>query len=313
MIWKLELDIFRVANHTLQSRLPMLDEAMTQQEHDPEDYNTEDHEAAAEEVVETDSAWRGMRNLAPKLAKIEEALTKFIEDFEQLNNTRGPMQQSGMRRRRTGSRAPEVQDSEDNGNQVPAISSSSDNILKSLLLWISTASWLQSLLLTYLPAFSFPSDFPFPSSKSILWFAIDQSTLWFFSLLFTGISGLMIGFAIMQPRPPECVPASDSRDDNFWALLSQLFIQLLSLYCTIVPLIRDRSLPVRRFWFSVTLGVSAATTVVAPVVYGYSWKASALASYVSGVAALMASAQLAGGVQQVVVRMDLGHRRAANR
>ena len=123
----------------------------------------------------------------------------------------------------------------------------------------------------------------------------------------------MIGLSIMRSRPAACVPSPESRDDSFWTLLSQLFIQLLSLYCTVVPLVRDRGLTVRRFWFFVALGVSAATAVVAPVLYEFSWQASALASYVSGVTALMASAQLTGGLQQVMLGTNLGRRGTENR
>ena len=50
-------------------------------------------------------------------------------------------------------------------------------------------------------------------------------------------------------------------------------------------------------------------TVSAPIIYDISasWKTTALVSYMSGVAALMASAQLAGGVQQAL-EVDLGRK-----
>ena len=95
------------------------------------------------------------------------------------------------------------------------------------------------------------------------------------------------------------------RDDSFWALLSQLFLQLLSLYCTTVPLIRNRQLPVRRFWFCLSIVISATMSIISPVVYGVSRKPSALATYISGVASLIASAQLIGGIQQTEIGLDI--------
>jgi hypothetical protein len=49
-------------------------------------------------------------------------------------------------------------------------------------------------------------------------------------------------------------------------------------------------------------------SIMSPAVYGASWQASALTTYVSSVAALIASARLAASVQQAAMELDLGRR-----
>lgn len=46
-------------------------------------------------------------------------------------------------------------------------------------------------------------------------------------------------------------------------------------------------------------------SIISPVVYGVSRKPSALATYISGVASLIASAQLIGGIQQTEIGLDI--------
>jgi asparagine N-glycosylation enzyme membrane subunit Stt3 len=131
---------------------------------------------------------------------------------------------------------------------------------------------------------------------------ISQSTLWTLTLIFTACSGLMLGLAISQSRPPACVPNSTSlsSDDGFWSLLSQLLLQLLSLYSTVIPLLRDGTLPVRRIWFSAAVSVSAIMNILALVLYAFSWKGSELLGYISGVSALVAGVHLAGMIEGVM-------------
>jgi len=118
------------------------------------------------------------------------------------------------------------------------------------------------------------------------------------SLLISVISGILVGVGLMQSRSPQCVPDPGSRDDGFYELISQLLLQLLSLYCTLIPLARDKAIQLRTWWFGLTLTGSAVAAVVAPATYGWSWRASMIASFMSTFAALMASVQLAGGVQK---------------
>ena len=130
-------------------------------------------------------------------------------------------------------------------------------------------------------------------SRSILLFTIDQTTLWALSILFTAISGVFLGMSVTKSRPAESL-----YDDEFWALLCQLCLQILSVYSTIVPVLRDQKLPLRRFWFYFASAASLLTSVLAPIIYVFNWRGSVLASYISGVAALVTSTQLAGAIQE---------------
>ena len=133
-----------------------------------------------------------------------------------------------------------------------------------------------------------------------------QTTLLSFSLLLSCISGVLVGVGLMQGHPPECTPNRGTRDDGFYALLSQVLLQWLSLYCTLIPLARDKAAVLRGGSSGLALGGSAVASIVAPATYGASWQASMVANFISGFMALMASVQLAGGMQRHQRGLDLG-------
>ncbi|KAI0450434.1 hypothetical protein F5B21DRAFT_490842 [Xylaria acuta] len=132
-------------------------------------------------------------------------------------------------------------------------------------------------------------------------FFLSQSTLWALVVIFTAANGSMVGLGATQSRASECVPDASSllKNDGFWALLGQLFVSLLSLYCTLVPILRHRArtIAVQQFWFYLMIGLSAAASIAALIVYGYSWQASLVLSNVAGLSALVPAAQLAGGIK----------------
>ena len=150
------------------------------------------------------------------------------------------------------------------------------------------------------------SDMNSLSAKSLASLAVDQSSLWALSILFTAISGILIGLSITQSRPAQCESSPSNRDDGFWALLSQMFSQMLTLYMLIVPLLRDKNFPVRRFWFCLFVATSACMSILSPAVYGMSWKVSALTTYLAGVSTLITSTQLTGGIYRGMMEPNLG-------
>jgi hypothetical protein len=145
-----------------------------------------------------------------------------------------------------------------------------------------------------------------PDRKSLTTFALDQSSLWAMSILFTALSGVMMGFALVQTRPPACIPRASDYDDGFWVLLSQLCLQLLSLYVTVVPLLRNYNFPVRRFWFGIAVGTSLIMEVLSLALYGVSWKVSAISTYVAAVASLITDALLTGAIHHMMHEPNLG-------
>ncbi|MCJ1328867.1 hypothetical protein MMC10_005544 [Thelotrema lepadinum] len=172
-----------------------------------------------------------------------------------------------------------------------------------------TKSWLINLGGKILEVTSSGAALPSLSFRAPLVFCLRQSTVQSLTFLAAILGALMIGFSVMQTRPSECETQAGSFDDGFWALLSQLFTQAMSLYCTIIPILRDRDMMMPASWFWASTGISLVTSVLAPILYalGISWRATALVNYASGATALLASLLLAKGVERVFLRNNLGH------
>lgn len=119
---------------------------------------------------------------------------------------------------------------------------------------------------------------------------------------------MMIAIAVLQTRETSCNPSLDTlhTDDGFWTLLGQLFLQVLSLYCTLYPVIHNhgQKIHVAKFWFMVLLSVSFMTSIGAVVAYAWSWKLATVLSFGSGFAQVISAGQLAASLD-----LDDGKRR----
>ena len=319
--WRLELASFHQASIFIRSRIPRLKDYMveekfdqrTSREFDPANYGLNNCKLRSIVAMDPSRAWRAVRNMEPKLVAIEQVLEEFVDKARNnIQNIDTLQQETGLRRRqkRRSSRSNDT-----NSSSIEDVETESNPASDSTIFGIPVSSTLETLKSIFSLPSRYLSSFSFPTFRSnvILAFLLDQTTHWILALICTSISGLLIGLSITQSRPPTCNPQAGSFDDGFWTQMSQVVLQLLSLYCTVVPLMRDRHLPVRPFWFCTALVVSAVTAVLEPVVYGFSWRANALVGYVSEVAALVASAQLAGGVQQAGLGIDLGMRESVDR
>jgi hypothetical protein len=111
---------------------------------------------------------------------------------------------------------------------------------------------------------------------------------------------MMIVIAVQQTREPSCDPCLDTlpTDDGFWALLSQLFLQVLSIYCTLYPVVAncERKIPIANFWFMVLLAVSFMTAIGAVVAYAWSWKIATVLAFASGFVQVITAGQLAASL-----------------
>lgn len=107
----------------------------------------------------------------------------------------------------------------------------------------------------------------------------------------------MVVIALQQTREPACNPSADAlrTDDGFWTLLSQLFLQLLSAFCTLYPVVVNHELrvPVTRFWFMALLAVCVFTAFGAVAAYSWSWKVATMLSFGGGFAQIVSAGQLA--------------------
>lgn len=101
-------------------------------------------------------------------------------------------------------------------------------------------------------------------------------------------------------------------DQGFYTLLSQILLQLLSSYCTLVPVLRDIKLngrkdgkiKVNQKVFFVNIAVSILLAIVAPFTYlfiqerGTSNDVSSTINFISAIAATVTASQLAGGIYE---------------
>ncbi|KAK2050349.1 hypothetical protein LZ31DRAFT_216155 [Colletotrichum somersetense] len=127
-----------------------------------------------------------------------------------------------------------------------------------------------------------------------------QTALVVIFAIFFMLSGASIATAISQSREPACDPRPKGlrTDDGFWMLLSQLFLQVLSIYCTVYPvaLNKELKLSIAGFWFWASLAASFATTVTAAMAYAWSWQVAAVLSFTSSFAQVIPAGQLAASL-----------------
>ncbi|KAK1600186.1 uncharacterized protein LY79DRAFT_698783 [Colletotrichum navitas] len=120
-----------------------------------------------------------------------------------------------------------------------------------------------------------------------------------FAVLFM-LSGATIATAVSQSREPACDPRPRGlrADDGFWMLLSQLSLQVLSIYCTVYPVVlnTELKLSIAGFWFWASLAASFVATVTAAVAYAWSWQVAAVLSFTSSFAQILPAGQLAASL-----------------
>lgn len=128
-------------------------------------------------------------------------------------------------------------------------------------------------------------------------FVFHQFTLMAVLLVIGLISGMVIIIAVKQTREPACIPHTEalSTDDGFWVLLAQVFLQILSIFCTVYPVVLNQDLKdsVAIFWFVALLVISFLTTIAALAIYAWSWKGATILSFVAAFAQVISAGQLA--------------------
>ncbi|KAI0406855.1 hypothetical protein F4802DRAFT_556356 [Xylaria palmicola] len=122
------------------------------------------------------------------------------------------------------------------------------------------------------------------------------------------LSGIMLAFSVQQDRESVCDPQQNKlwQDDGFWALLSQMFLQFISIYCTIYLVFhtRRRSPWIMSFWFKALLTISSATSMLAAVVYCFSWKAATVFNFISTFVGVVSAVQLVADLDSQASKRD---------
>lgn len=279
---------------TLVSLVPvmdLLDLALLADKQDPdigyEDIDEDDKIDLHIYVTAARSIFRRLQAIKPRLKKVVAALASH-ESFNEREN------EHGLRRRAVRSSSQASTAAESSQNEVVEARTS----LTQRSLTTGMARYFDRLGVT-------AASWGGLSRTRIKRYALDQSTLWTMAVAIGVISGCIVTSAIMQTRPPACVPSYGQTDDGALSLIAQVLVQLLSLYATLLPILRDNRLPVRSFWFFTMLGLSAIATTLSPVVYAKSWQASTLLSYFAAMFGMMSTAQLAGSVEDISAVHDL--------
>ncbi|PVH83274.1 hypothetical protein DL98DRAFT_652484 [Cadophora sp. DSE1049] len=113
------------------------------------------------------------------------------------------------------------------------------------------------------------------------------------------ISAILFGVAITRSPPPDCV-VPISNDENFFSNISQTILSLSSLYCTLIPLLRNREVPLNLFWFRTCLSFSAATGVASVATYTFQWQSSLAFGFLCSVFQVFATLQLIEGLDATI-------------
>ncbi|KAK6353542.1 hypothetical protein TWF696_005505 [Orbilia brochopaga] len=180
--------------------------------------------------------------------------------------------EEGLRRRRKAYTAPSDSGSKERpkDNRQSSTSSSSSN----------TGTSTGNLLF---PSFFYPS----PATTSLLHKILKSSdTIWFPVFILTVASGIFAGMAFFKP------------ENSLFSTLSQMLRSYASLWCLLIPLFRDQTLPVwpTRGWLYGSVAASASLGVVGVVFCTVDGKWSGLISSIGDFSGLAATVLLAMGV-----------------
>ncbi|KAJ6264008.1 hypothetical protein Dda_0147 [Drechslerella dactyloides] len=198
----------------------------------------------------------------------------FIDDAEKLRQEKLTEHKQGLRQRRrnhTGSSNSRPRDSAKGNDQSSASSPTKIG---------ATAQAAVNL--------SFPSFFyPTPVAVSTLQKIIEsRDTIWFPVFILTVASGIFTGMAFFNP------------DNSLFSALSQMLRSYASLWCLLIPLFRDRTLPVwpTRGWLYGSVATAASLGVVGVAFCAVDGSWSGLITSVGDFSALAATVLLAMGV-----------------
>ncbi|KAI9162899.1 hypothetical protein HJFPF1_04494 [Paramyrothecium foliicola] len=139
---------------------------------------------------------------------------------------------------------------------------------------------------------------------SALLFGFHQTTFFILMLILIVLSSVMLAISVQQTREPICEPHADSlwEDDGIWALLSQMFLQFITTYCTSYTVARQRyeKMQINPILLQVTWWVSLISIVLSVATYRVSWQLSTIFSFISNFVGVIIAAQLAinlGGIE----------------
>jgi hypothetical protein len=136
--------------------------------------------------------------------------------------------------------------------------------------------------------------------NKLLDFLIHRSTVLCLTLCVVGTSVAFIAVSIIYAQT-EVVQQKSPLDSNFYSMFSQAMLSLLTVYLTILPPLRSRSLNLRyRSWFWLCLMFSAIASIVSLAVYVSQPSLSSIFAYGAGFAQVVSTLLLVECIEKVV-------------
>jgi magnesium-transporting ATPase (P-type) len=141
---------------------------------------------------------------------------------------------------------------------------------------------------------------------------LSQPILWFLVVIFIAASCSILGFSIALIYRPNN-ESGFTNDPDFFSVLGNVFLTCLSVYCTLVPVLRDqvqgrREIKVRVALFYASVAVVLIASILTPILYArlasqQAKVASSILGVISGTFQATVSAQLAGGITQGLLEL----------
>jgi hypothetical protein len=145
---------------------------------------------------------------------------------------------------------------------------------------------------------------------------LGQSILWFLVVTCMAASSSFLGYSIAKIKSGNESDSSSSSgpsstggfndDPDFWNILGNVFLTCLNVYCTLVPVLRDRrhgrgDIKVRHVVFYGSVTVVMIASILTPVLYTQlpsqnAKVAVSVLNVVAGTFQATVAAQLAGGI-----------------
>ncbi|KAK6208197.1 hypothetical protein LQW54_006978 [Pestalotiopsis sp. IQ-011] len=135
---------------------------------------------------------------------------------------------------------------------------------------------------------------------------IRPSVLWMLVVITLSVSGALVGISIQsltenQPGNTKC-----TNSPRLYSLVSSFFLQTLSAYCHLVPILDDhmrrKDIDVHHYVFYVSILASMLAAVLAPVLYCSGAQVPELSvamNFLANIFDVVTATQLAGGIMKL--------------
>ncbi|KAI0177134.1 hypothetical protein BJ166DRAFT_585267 [Pestalotiopsis sp. NC0098] len=141
---------------------------------------------------------------------------------------------------------------------------------------------------------------------------IRPSVLWMLVVITLSVSGALVGISIQsiasstQNTPGNSSDAKCTDSPRFYSLVSSFFLQTLSAYCHLVPILDDhmrrKDIDVHHYVFYVSILASMLAAVLAPILYCRSAQGPELSvamNFLANIFDVVTATQLAGGIMKL--------------